>query len=574
MGFPSWVPCGSHEVLGFPTMVDIFELSSSVVDQLIEQQPELSTYLGAPGRDHLWSDTSPAGFDAARTFWAAIAVQAEACETSNRNDKVAKAVLLAEAEREIRSLDAGHHLSDLNNIASPWQGIRDLFDSMPDDTVEAWGNIVQRLRTIDQPLGGYQACLAKGLEQGAVASARQVTTAIEQGRAAAGSDSGFDVLLQRFDSASEQDAPLGSRVELAEAIATAKHRIGGMTDWLESDYLPSAPKPDGVGRERYTAAAETFLGETIDPEALYAWGWSELARLTTRMTELCATIDPKVSAAKVIERLHHDPDYGVDGVDSFISVMLERQQSALRELDGSHFDVPAEIRDIEVKAAPPGGALAPYYASPSEDFSRAGCVWYPVGDRSFFPLYEEVTTAYHEGFPGHHLQVGWQAAMGEQLSRFHRLLVWYPGSGEGWALYAEHLMGELGYLEETAYEVGLVASQLFRSARIVIDVGLHCGLGIPSGQPFHPGEDWSFDLAVEMLQEVAYVSTALAVSEATRYAGWPGQAISYKVGERAILDLRDELSIAEDFDLKQFHANLLSVGSIGLDLMRDLVRSA
>lgn len=555
-------------------MIDIFELSSSVVDQLIEQQPELSTYLGAPGRDHLWSDTSPAGFVAARTFWAGIAAQAAACETSNRNDEVAKAVLLAEAEREIRSLDAGHHLSDLNNIASPWQGIRDLFDSMPDDTAEAWGNIVQRLRTIDQPLDGYQACLAMGLGQGAIAAARQVTTAIEQGRAAAGPESGLDVLLQRFDAAHGKDAPLSSRTELAEAIATAKSRIETMTDWLESDYLPRAPAADGVGRQRYTAAAETFLGEAIDPEALYSWGWSELERLATQMTELCATIDPNVSPAEIIQRLHHDPDFGVEGVDAFLSVMLERQQSALRELDGSHFEVPAEIRAIEVKAAPPGGALAPYYASPSEDFSRAGCVWYPVGDRSFFPLYEEVTTAYHEGFPGHHLQVGWQAAMGEQLSRFHRLLVWYPGSGEGWALYAEHLMGELGYLEETAYQVGLVVSQLFRSARIVIDIGLHCGLAIPSDQPFRPGEDWSFDLAVEMLREIAYVPTSLADSEATRYAGWPGQAISYKVGERAILDLRDELSTGDDFDLKEFHAILLSVGSIGLDLMRELVRSA
>ncbi len=557
-------------------MTEIFELSSSVVDQLIEQQPELSTFLGAPGRDHLWGDASPAGFDNTRTFWAGIADQAQACATPSRDDEVAKAVLIAEADREIRSIDAGHHFSDLNNIASPWQGLRDIFDSMPDQTIEAWRNIIQRLQTIDQPLAGYQACLAAGLGRGSVAAERQVAAAIEQGRTAAGDASGFNVLLDRFDSARQASPTLCDdlRTELADAITSAKRSIEAMTDWFEADYLPAAPAADGVGRERYIATAEQFLGKTIDPEALYEWGWSELQRLRSHMNELCASIDSNITAAEVIERLHHDPDFGVEGVDAFISVMLERQQSALRELDGSHFDVPVEIRSVDVKAAPPGGALSPYYAPPSEDFSRPGCVWYPIGDRTFFPLYEEITTAYHEGFPGHHLQIGWQAALGDRLSRFHRLLVWYPGSGEGWALYAEHLMGELGYLEHTAYEVGLAASQLFRSARVVIDIGLHCGFAIPDDQPFHPGEDWSFDLVTEMLRTVAYVSAELAVSEATRYAGWPGQAISYKVGERAILDLRSELSDAPDFDLKSFHARLLSVGSIGLDLMRDLVRSA
>lgn len=557
-------------------MTEIFELSSAVVDQLAELSPELSTYLGVPGRDHLWDDASPASFENMKKFWDRIASEAQACEITSKDDEVAQAVLLAEAEHESKLIASGHHFSDLNNIASPWQGVRAIFDSMPDVTIEAWHSIIQRLRTIDQPLAGYQQCLAIGIDIGAVAAQRQVRDAINQGRTAAGADSGFNVLLDRFDAASQQDPGLDTdlRTEVANAIDIAKAAIATTTDWLETTYLPAAPEADGIGRDRYIAAAEHFLGEPVNPEKLYAWGWGELRRLTARIHELSAQIDASIPAADVIERLHHDPAVGIEGADAFIAVMLERQQTALRELDGSHFDVPDEIREIDVKPAPPGGALAPYYSPPSEDFSRIGCVRYPIGDRTFFPLYEEVTTAYHEGFPGHHLQFGWQAAMGDRLSRFHRLLVWHPGSGEGWALYAEHLMGELGYLEETAFEVGLVASQLFRSVRVVIDIGWHCGLPIPGDQPFHPGEEWTFDLVVEALRTIAFVPADLAESEAVRYAGWPGQAISYKVGERAILDLRKELSRSEDFDLKEFHAKLLSVGSVGLDLMRDLVRSA
>ncbi len=384
------------------------------------------------------------------------------------------------------------------------------------------------------------------------------------------------MLVERFACARAENPALGDELlaDLDASIGHAKVAYASATDWLAQHYLPKAPESDSVGRARYVASAEQFLGESIDPEALYDWGWSELARLAERLVELCGRIDPQASPATVVERLKTDPAFGASGQDAFIDIMQNRQQQALEALDGSHFDVPPPVRQILVKAAPPGGALAPYYLPPSEDFSRPGCVWYPIGDRTFFPLYDEVTTAYHEGFPGHHLQVGWQAAMGEELSRFHRLLVWYPGSGEGWALYAEHLMGELGFLEEVAHEIGLVTSQLFRSARVVIDIEWHCELSIPGDQSFHPGETWSFDLATELLRDVAFIEASFADSEATRYAGWPGQAISYKVGEKAILDLRDELSLEDDFDTKRFHADLLSVGSIGLDLMRELVRSA
>ena len=153
------------------------------------------------------------------------------------------------------------------------------------------------------------------------------------------------------------------------------------------------------------------------------------------------------------------------------------------------------------------------------------------------------------------------------------MIVWYPGSGEGWALYAEHLMGELGYLEQVEYEIGLIAAQLMRSCRVVIDIGVHLGLAIPGHVDFHPGARWTFELAKELLTSRGLQSAAMADSEVVRYFGWPGQAISYKVGEKAILDLRDEARSATGFDLKAWHADLLSVGSVGLDLLRDQMRS-
>ncbi len=554
-------------------MTDIFELSDRAVSTLAVLDPMVATSVGIGGQDHRWTDLSPEGVTALRSFWSETKDAAEQCDRPGRREDVAARVLIEECNLTLAAIDSGQHRRDVNNIVSPWQNIRTIFASAPMDSVEAWTNVIVRLETIDQPLAGYRASLEEGQALGEVASRRQIEAAIEQGRQAAGPDSSFEALLEPFDQLAETDVALVDlRPRLRAAIDNAKARYGAMTDWFETEQLPAAPVADGVGEERYVQSAQRFLGESVDPQQLYSWGWSEIERLTSEVAAACARIDPERTVDEVMDLLVTDPERAAPDVTSFLAVMQSRQEQALSQLNGSHFDVDERIRTIEVTTAPAGGASAPYYTGPSEDFSRPGRVWYPVDDRTTFPLWEEVTTAYHEGFPGHHLQVGWQVAMGEELSRFHRTMVWYPGSGEGWALYAERLMGELGYLEKPDYEIGLLMSQMFRSCRIVIDIGCHLGLTIPADAGFHPGEQWNFELAVEMLRSMAHLPEPMAVSEATRYLGWPGQAISYKVGEQAIIDLRTEWQAAGHTDLKQFHAELLSVGSVGLDLMRDLVR--
>jgi len=157
-----------------------------------------------------------------------------------------------------------------------------------------------------------------------------------------------------------------------------------------------------------------------------------------------------------------------------------------------------------------------------------------------------------------------------RLSRYQKMLVWYPGSGEGWALYAEDIMEELGYLEKPDYLMGKLAGEMLRACRVVIDIGSHLGLPIPAGQPFHPGEPWTFETAVEMLVDYAAQARDVAESEVIRYLGWPGQAIAYKVGQQAIRDMRAEAARRHGaaFDLKAFHARLLEFGAVGLDVLR------
>ncbi len=557
-------------------MTDIFEFSHRAVERMADAIPTFATALGLPGRDDRWDDFGPDGIARQRALFHELRDGAASHATPDRRSLVAQRVLMAEMSNLIDALDSESWRRDVNNIVSPWQDIRTIFDLMPTDTPAAWSNIVVRLEHIDRALDGYRASLCEGLAAGDVAARRQVEAAIEQGRQAAGDDSSFRELLDRFvaDGPSD-DAALAER--LRAGVDHARRAYADMTDWFETTYLPAARDEDGVGRTVWMASAARFLGRTVDPESTSAWGWAELDRLLRKRVEIAERIDPTATVAEVMERVRTDPAMAAPSAEAFISIMQERQEQALVELDGTHFDVPQPIKTIEVRVAPPGGSTAPYYVGPSEDFSRPGRVMYPLDHRTTFALYDEITTAYHEGFPGHHLQVGWQVAMGDQLSRYHRLAVWYPGSGEGWALYAEHLMGELGFFEEPHYELGLVSSQIFRAARVVIDIGCHLGLPIPEGAlgglaDFdHGGETWGHDLGLEMLTQVVHLDPDDARSEIVRYLGWPGQAISYKVGEQFILDLRATAQQSDDFDLKAFHADLLSLGSLGLDLLEELM---
>ena len=216
-----------------------------------------------------------------------------------------------------------------------------------------------------------------------------------------------------------------------------------------------------------------------------------------------------------------------------------------------------------------------YYTAPSADFSRPGRTWYPAKGQTRFPLWTEVTTAYHEGVPGHHLQIGLCMTFQERLTTFQRQLGTYAGHGEGWALYAERLMQELGYLQNPDYLLGMLASQAFRAMRVIVDIGLHLQLPIPTNETYRPGRVWDWETALPFVSRYCgFAGPDMARSELERYCGMPAQAISYKVGERVWLDVRARLRarLGSAFDLKRFHMEALNVGSLPLDrLERELL---
>jgi uncharacterized protein (DUF885 family) len=288
------------------------------------------------------------------------------------------------------------------------------------------------------------------------------------------------------------------------------------------------------------------------------------------MRAVAERILPGRPVPEVIDHLEHDPTRAIEGVDAFRAWNQELLDATVAALDGVHFDIPDPVKRVEAMIAPPGGAAAMYYTGPSEDFSRPGRTWYPTLGRTTFPLWGEVSICYHEGVPGHHLQIAQVRYLADALTRYQRVLAGSSGHAEGWALYSERLMGELGFLEDPAYELGMLRAQALRAVRVIVDIGLHLSLPIPAGEAYHPGETWTPDLALPFVITHSHFPPDFMASEVDRYLGLPGQAISYKVGEREWLAARDDARRAAGpaFDLKAFHAHALDLGPMGLDQLR------
>jgi len=549
-------------------MTRIFEIADRYVDAFATLDPNAATASGITGHEAEMTDYSPDGAGAIAALDRRTTTELAAAPIDGERDRIARDVMTERLSVRIAAFDAGEHLRALRIIGSPMQGIRSGFDQMPRATQEDWQNIATRLKLVPRALSGFRATLLEGLERSMPAAQRQARECARQAAiwsGQQGTPSFFSTLLDAYN-AIPALASDGLRAHIEAGVRASEGAYAELRTFLEHAYVPRATERDASGRERYQLMSRQFNGCEVDLEETYAWGWDELYRVEREMAAIAAKILPGGSVDEVQQLLDTDPARAIDGVDAHRAWLQDIHDRALVELDGTHFDIDPRIKRVEVMIPPAGGALAPYYSGPSEDFVRPGRTWWPSGTRTTFAMWTDVSTVYHEGVPGHHLQVGTVRCLGDTLSRYQRSLTFVSGHGEGWALYAERLMGELGYLDNPEYELGMLSAQALRCVRVIIDIGMHLQLTIPATERFHPGETWDHALGLAFAQERSRQDKELMTSELLRYLGWPAQAISYKVGERAWLDARDAAKKRQGaaFDLKRFHTRALGLGPMGL----------
>jgi uncharacterized protein (DUF885 family) len=546
----------------------IDQVADRFLEAFVELSPTAATYMGIKGHDHELPDYSPAGFDALIELNRRFIAEAQAVQPGSPREEVAKDAFLERLGLGLETYEAGVPQYQLNAIASVPAEIRQVFDLMPTATDSDWETIAIRLNQVGTALDGFRDTLIEQAAAGRVSALRQVNDLAGRIASWTGAD-GDD-----FFAGLAAQAPEGVKSTVEAAAASARKAYDQFGAWLETDLAPQAPTRDAVGREVYELASRDFLGAAIDLEETYAWGWEELARIEDEMQTIAASLnDGNRSIEAVAELLDNDPARKIHGKEAFRDWMQQLADAAVEELAGTHFDIPDAIKRIECMIAPTSDGSI-YYTGPSEDLTtRPGRMWWAVPNGvEDFATWREVTTVYHEGVPGHHLQVAQTMLRTDLLNRWQRIGCWVSGHGEGWALYSERLMEELGYLEEPGARLGMLDAQAFRSARVIIDIGMHLELEIPRDNPFgfHPGETWNAELGFEFLRAHSRMETEFLKAELNRYLGWPGQAPSYKVGERIWLQAREEAKQRKGsaFDLQTFHRDALNLGSIGLDPLR------
>jgi uncharacterized protein (DUF885 family) len=549
-------------------VTEVFRRADAYVDELCALDPFTATALGIPGHDDTVTDYSPDGVDAhvdldRRTLRALAQIPIE-----NDADRIAAAVMSDRLGVGLEGYQAGAPWRQLSAFDCPISFIRMAFDLCSRETPDDWERIATRMSRVPDSLDGFTRSLRHGLATGRIAARRQALVCADQASTLGGLEGSEAPYFARLATSMPHDQGLASRLEQAAVVATEAY--ASMARFLRDEYAPKAPETDAVGRELYAIGIRRWLGMNRDPEEIYAWGWEELHRIDAEMAAAAERIAPCAGLEGAMAVLRDDPARSIEGIDNLLAYLQDLTDRTIADLDGTHFDIPEPLHRIECREAPPGTAAAMYYTPPSADFSRPGRTWYPAKAQTRFPLWTEVTTAYHEGVPGHHLQVGLCMTFQERLTSFQRQLGFYSGHGEGWALYAERLMRELGYLENPDFLLGMLASQAFRAMRVVVDIGLHLQLPIPQFEDHHPGRVWDWDVALPFVSRYCgFAGPGFARSELDRYCGLPAQAISYKVGERAWLDIRAQLRarLGPAFDLKRFHMEALNLGSLPLDLL-------
>ncbi|MFG2521351.1 DUF885 domain-containing protein [Streptomyces sp. NPDC048527] len=545
------------------------QVADAYVDELIALDPVTGTYLGVPESHSKLPDLSPAGQQATADLARATLARLDEAERRPGADSAIERrcgrLLRERLTAELAVHDAEENLRAVTNLGGPVHNVREVFPLTPTATDADWAAVAERLRAVPGALAGYRETLSLGLDKKLHGGPRPTATFIGQLTEWAGEGRGW---FEDFTA----DGPEALRAELDAAGSAATAAVVELRDWMRDVYAPAIEgSPDTVGRERYARWSRYYNGTDLDLDEAYAYGWAEYHRLLAEMRTEAEKILP--GAATPWVALAHLDEHGthIEGVEEVQRWLQSVMDEAIEALDGVHFELAERVRKVESRIAPAGSAAAPYYTAPSEDFTRPGRTWLPTMGQTRFPVYDLVSTWYHEGVPGHHLQLAQWTHVADSLSRYQASVGMVSANAEGWALYAERLMDELGFLTDAERRLGYLDAQMMRAARVIVDIGMHLELAIPADSPFHPGERWTPDLAQEFFGAHSSRPADFVESELTRYLSIPGQAIGYKLGERAWLLGRANAQArhGDAFDAKAWHMAALSQGSLGLDDLVD-----
>ncbi len=334
--------------------------------------------------------------------------------------------------------------------------------------------------------------------------------------------------------------------------------------FLKNEILPAAPSKIGVsnitdGKKYYEQRVRYFTTLDIRPDEVFEIGQQEVTRIRTEMEAILKELNYEGSMEEFFNVLRTDPQFYATSGEEILakaSWLSKKIEAKLPELFGKLPRMPFTVKPVPASIAP--NYTAGRYSPGSYKQHRAGQYWVNTTKLNTRPLYALPALTLHEAVPGHHLQIMLAQEI-ENVPDF-RKSVYLSAYGEGWGLYSEWLGLEAGMYEDPYENFGRLTYEMWRACRLVVDVGMHY-------------KGWTREEAVQFMSGNAALSLHEVNTEIDRYIGWPAQAVSYKMGELKIKELRAraEEALGEKFDLRAFHDLILAHGSILMSSLDGLV---
>jgi uncharacterized protein (DUF885 family) len=465
-------------------------------------------------------------------------------------------------ERQLTRGDINYELKNyemaINQQNGVHTGLADLPLSVPFDSVRHYEDYIARLHQIPRVLAQTTEVLRAGEKDGLMPPKIVLDKLPGQCDGIIKADP-FLLPLKKFPASFSE----AEKKRLTAAMTQAVNEevfpaYRKFAEFLRTGYAPKGRTAISIeslpdGKRRYAEAVKAMTTIDISPEAVHALGLSEVSRITAEMTELAQAQGYKDLAA-FRAAINGDPKWTPKSEEQIVADFkkyIDQMQPRLPELFGLLPKAPVTVEAIPDFDA----AAATHYNRGTPDGKRAGRVVVAVADPTHRTLVLDEAVAYHEGVPGHHLQI----SVAQQLTGLPKFRV-LGGGGlsaytEGWALYAEQLGKEIGLYKDPVSDYGRLSSELFRAVRLVVDTGIH-------------DKGWTRDQVIAYMRSND-VNDVLAQSETDRYIAWPGQALAYKMGQLKIRELREraKTELGSRFDIKAFHDEILDGGALPLDLL-------
>jgi uncharacterized protein (DUF885 family) len=545
---------------------EVTRLADEYVAAFFERSPESATRLGIPGTDHgRVTDNSLqalARWRAQEDAWLARVRAIDTTRLEGRAEWVTYGILRELLEGSVASRVCRRELWPVSSTVTGWQAsYAILAGQQPVGNDSLRGQALRRARGLAGYLETEMTNLRDGVRQGYTASRVIVEAVVRQ------LDGLLDTAMDSspFLSPATRDSSPAFTAELTRVVKRELYpTVRRYRDYLAGAYLAVARPQPGLGAmaqgtECYRAEVRRFTTLDVPPEEVFADGEREMETVRRQMQALAERTFGTSDLPTLLQRLRSDSSFTYrtrEEVVEVSSAAIERARRASPTWFGILPKAGLEIRQ-HPEFRQREGAVA-QYSAPAEDGTRPGIFWISTYRPEVIPRAYGEATAFHEGIPGHHLQV----AIAQERTGAHPITRYFGFSGfsEGWALYSEGLADEMGLYSDKVARMGMLASRAWRAARLVIDAGIH-------------SRGWTRDQAVEYLGRATTMSPVQLQGEVDRYISMPGQATSYMLGNLEILRIRAEAerSLGARFDIREFHDRVLGNGGVTLPMLRHQV---